>query len=111
MAEPAWVSGWLGPDHKFKHDEEAINWLRSRPDSVKKVMRAFPPSCVVKSDVSLLSADNCYGIVTSYMEDGMVTIRPNPNADIRGVVDPEHLTVVGYWGGVTLEIITSILKG
>ena len=107
--KPEWVSEWIGPNHQFEHDEEAIEWLRSRPDIIKELMLKFPPSCVVKSDIPLHTADNEYGIITSYNEDGKVSIRSYPDADIRGMVDVKHLTVVGYWGGITKEVIKDII--
>ena len=110
MIQPKWVSEWIGPDQKFEHDEETIEWIKSRPDSIKELMLKFPPSCVVKSDIPLHTADNRYGIITSYSEDGDVSIRSHPDANIRGWVKIEHLTVVDYWGGITPEVIRNIIS-
>ena len=109
MIRPRWIDEWTGPDNEFKHDEEAIEWIRSRPECVKELMLKFPPSCVVKSNIPLHTADNQYGIISSYNESGLVSIRACPDADIRGFVDPKHLTVVGYWGGVTSEFIKNLI--
>jgi hypothetical protein len=108
--KPEWIDEWTGPDHKFEHDEDAISWIRSRPDSIKELMLKFPPSCVVKSDIPLHTADDQYGILSSYAENGQVSIRAHPDGGVRGFVDPKHLTVVGYWGGVTSDVIKGIIN-
>ena len=103
---PSWVDTWL--QEKQDIDQEDIKWLRSLSNNIKELMIKFPPSYVVKSNIPLHTADNGYGIVSSYSEDGMLTIRANPDADIRGFVDPKHLTVVGYWNNMTPERIKTI---
>jgi hypothetical protein len=106
---PDWVEEWLGPAHKFENGEEAINWIRSRPDCVKDLMVKFPPSCVVWSDVPLHSADHQYGIIASYSENGQVSIT-YPDANVRGFVDPQYLRVIEYWGGITPDLIRQLIS-
>jgi hypothetical protein len=49
--------------------------------------------------------------VTSYYDDGALSVRQSPGADTRAVCDPEWLEVVGYWNGITPERVREILAG
>ena len=104
---PIWVSDWLNETGEL--DSSGIDWMRSRPESIKELMLRFPPSCVVCHARGLLTADEGYAIITSYSEDGLVSVRPSPDASVRGQVDPEELEVVGYWHGLTPERVAEIL--
>lgn len=106
LVDESWVPEWKAGE--WEPDAESLAWLRSRPESVKKLMMRFPPSCLVQANRGLgCPAPATTGIVSSYIEpddehpDGMLSVRQNPDHDHRAECRPEWLTVVGYWRGLT----------
>ncbi len=96
--------------------DETIEWVRSRPDSVKALMRRFPPSCLVTANrVLRIPAQGLVGIVHSYMEPtkemprGGIAVRQTPDATMRAVCDPDWLEVVGYHKGLDKAWIANVL--
>ena len=111
----SWQTAWQ--EGNLELDAESIEWIRSRPDCIKKVMLKFPPSCIVRSDLDLLCpALGCDGIVSSYFEpdsehpDGMLSVRSFPDAEFKAQCRPEWLKVVGYYKGLTPERIKEVLS-
>lgn len=99
-------------------DPEAIAWLRSRPDSIKALMRQFPPACqvVFTEDAPLCDTHNParhhVWTVLSYCEDGDIGIGASfAQMDERRHVKPEHIVVCFYQEGQTKEWINAILDG
>jgi hypothetical protein len=113
----AWLEEWTRP-LPWERDEESLIWLRSRPECVKKLILRFPPSCVVKGTIPMhCPAPGGHGIICSYFEpsatckDGSVTVRPGPDAEMRYECRPENLVVVGYWRGLTPEVVAVLMGG
>lgn len=100
---PEWFDEWTEARRAIAQD--GIDWMRSRPESVKATMRRFPPSCVV------LTSHGCFGILASVFENGDVSIRPSPATLSRFRAKAEGLKVVGYWNGLTPERVAKILDG
>lgn len=106
----------------LKADEvprEVKDWMRVRPESVKTVMRIFPPLCQVKAregERFLVPAPDVTGTVKGYREDGRILVvaplrawdlieaerrfgrKPDAAAGdlCGGYVDADALEVVGY---------------
>jgi hypothetical protein len=56
---------------------EMVEWLRSRPEPVQKLMREFPPECKVMARESvelMVPAPGVVGTVTSWFEDGTLGV-------------------------------------
>ena len=107
---PDWFRPWIAGEYNY--DPQDIEWVRSRPDSVKALMLAFPPSCVVRAvDGRKLycPAPGHLGIVTSYIKGGTLTVRDGPDGGVRFECQPDWLEVVGYWSGLTPQIMAEIL--
>ena len=112
---PPWLNSWTqGP---WPYDHESIKWIQSRPASIKRLMLLFPPSCVVTPiQILKIPAPNTLGIVTSYVEPqnpneiGFVTVRQNPDSDLRAECKPNALKVVNYFKGLTPEVVAYILN-
>jgi len=112
----AWAKEWQEGEPDL--DEEAIEWLRAAPDSIKKLMLKFPPSCLVKGTRSLMHpapGETC--IVTSYFEpdadhpEGSVTVRNHPTeSTVKAQCVLSWLEVVGYYKGITPEFIKKLLE-
>ena len=59
-----WTVEWSSG--KLELDKEGKEWIISRPESIKKLMLRFPPSCIVEATSLLLApARGGVAIVTS----------------------------------------------
>ena len=47
LADSPWFHEWVRVARRIPQD--GIDWMRSRPEPVKAVMRVLPPSCVVRA--------------------------------------------------------------
>lgn len=104
-----WVADYL--DNADLPDEEAIAWLRSRPDSVKKTARQFPPACVVEVIEHTCCGKTGRAIVVSYLEDDTLTVMFGPDDSHRHRVHIENLELVQCRPTVTREWVDQILAG
>jgi len=111
-----WLKDWIA-NIPWERDEEAVLWLKSRPESIKRLLLRFPPSCVVSANRNLkCPAPGGFGIVTSLLEpdethsEGMLTVRDGPDGNIRHQCKPEWLIVIGYWHGLTPEVVSYLLE-
>lgn len=97
--------------------QDQLDWMRSRPDSIKELMRRFPPACYVKALVPLSTpAPGIIGQVMTYFEPdethplGLVSVQaPDPffGIDHRAQCRPEWLEVVGYYDNKEFGFIQS----
>ncbi len=93
----------------------AEKWLRSRPDSVKALMRRFPPACQVRAVPTmqlLCPAPGEIVTVVSYNEKGTVgAARRNADGSAGHVHQcrPRWLELVECTNGQTREWVGSIL--
>jgi len=108
-----WANAWQEGTMEF--DKDSIDWIKSRPENIRDLLIRFPPSCIVRATRSLVCpAPGDVGIITSYSEpdekypNGTVSVRASPYACTRAQCDPEWLTVVGYYQGITPEVIKMI---
>lgn len=117
MTKPAWVDEWIAasPDHIT---DEGKEWVRGRPDVIKRVMEKFPPSCVVRytGTVPACVPTGCYGIVSGYLESTvcdavMLAIRLDPDAEVRHAVGTDDVEVIGYYMNLTPEQVKAIIEG
>lgn len=109
------VKNWV--EGEWTSDNESLEWIKSRPEAVKKMMLAFPPSCVVKANINLhCPKPDEFAIVTSFYEpssehpNGLITVRDGGEGEIRHQCEPEWLEVVAYWRGWTPEKMQEVLK-
>lgn len=98
-----------------KETQEVIEWIRSRPDKIKKVMLLLPPGCVVKCKPEhplrhpapghtaqlVCYTEKASGEVIVKVQDGRVL------ADC----DPEWLDVAEYAQGITPEFVRLACEG
>jgi hypothetical protein len=117
MKNDNWQDDWQKGDWRKSDAHLSILWMRERPEIIKKIMRKFPPSCLVLVKPRLdCPTSDMVAIVTSYFEpteeypDGMITVRSSPYGNIRLQCRLDWLTVVGYYKGLTTEVIEEILK-
>lgn len=95
--------------------EEAIEWIRSRPESVKEMMRRFPPSCVVR-----VLVPRCCGVesgdlmvIHGYNEDGKTLVIRHRDGHGDVAVHRASMDSVEYvspWEDLTPELVREILK-
>lgn len=109
-------------DGTWEPEDEALEWLRSRPDNVKELMLAFPPSCIVRSipgESHVVPGLGRFGIVSSYVEpgdespNGQVSVRDLEDAmferpGILGYCDPKKLEVVSFYKTLTPDYLKSV---
>jgi len=103
--DPPWLAEWSKARHPIA--PEGVEWIRSRPDSVKAVMRKIPPSCVVRLPCG------CLGVVASIFEDGGISVRKAPGEAARYRVPQtkmEKIEIFAFWNGITHERIAEILS-
>lgn len=109
MTEVQWVKDWQSED-AIEITPKLIEWMKSRPASVKELMLRFPPHCLVRANRSLVCpALGTIGIVFSYLEDGSMMILQDPDSMLRAQCEADWLEVVGYRKGMTLLDVQSIL--
>lgn len=104
-----------------------VEWARSRPESVQKVMREFPPGCIVRTVdnvILLCPAPGVSGTVVSYFENGRVRVSapasiPHPEHGwgtlepgdlISAEVDPKQLRLTSDVD-LTREMVALALDG
>lgn len=103
-----WVAEWQAGT--FDRNQEALDWMRSRPATVKVLMVQFPPSCLVAATRPLrCPAPGTVGIVRTYFDNGDVSVVQHPTSGVRAKCHPDWLEVVGYWRGLTPELVKEIL--
>lgn len=95
--------------------EKAIEWMVSRPETVKALMRKFPPACTVllRKDSPLCEQhrsrlDETFSVQT-YLESGRIgVVSDSDDTLIR--VDVEHLTEpIAYHNGQDKQWVESVL--
>lgn len=110
MHGQSWVAEWTAAI-PWERDEESVLWLKTRPEFIRVLMLRFPPSCVVRATKALhIPAPGTCGIITSWLENGQVSVRQHPDGDVRAVCDADSLEVVGYWRGLTPAVVASLLS-
>lgn len=116
LVDQSWIEEWQAGAPDLPDD--AVEWLRSRPACIHALMIEFPPSCIVRAKLPLcIPSYGTRGIVTSYSEPsdeyphGLISVRQSPTAGVRGQCDPGALIVVGYWRGVTPDVVRKLLEG
>lgn len=112
----AWIREWQ--EGEIAYDDATLEWLRSRPSSVMKLMLRFPPSCLVAPRKPLrCPAPDTFGIVHSYLEpddenpEGSLSVRQHPEAGFRAHCSPSDLLVVGFHRGLTPTRLIHLLSG
>lgn len=95
----------------FEWNEEQVNWLRSRPDSIKKLILQFPPDCKLQGIRELItpSRTTTTAVLRSWMEDGRITVA-DPIQGMAGVCEPSWVKVLAYREGCTPEDVKRILE-
>lgn len=109
-----WYSDWIAPVN-WEPESRVVRWLRTTPESIRKLMIQFPLSCVVSPKYPSPS-DPTVGIVSGYYgptpidPTGKLTVRQNPFCKIRFFYVPEELMIVGYWKNITPEVMSMIFS-
>lgn len=109
-----WIEEWQ--EGELALNADSVAWMRTRPDSVKAIMREFPPSCLVRAKPGkklLIPAPGVIGVVTSYAEVGEeieISVADHPDSDKWARCKPEWLEVVGYYKGLTLDVTKALLE-
>jgi len=102
---PPWYDDWVRGEPK--NDPTAIAWLRSRPSSMRALMRAYPPSAVVRG-----RPDGRYFVVACGYANGVdVGVRPDPHGEVFLVANVVHLELIAYHRGMTPEWLAGIIGG
>lgn len=105
-----WVREWLSGT--WEENEGGLEWLRDRPTEIWKVMKRFPPTCVIqvlRSSCPGIKVGQCC-IVAGYREnEDVLWIQPAPDAEMH-LIPMEDVRVIGYRGGLTPARLTEILS-
>lgn len=111
-----WRAEWeKGP---WEQDDEAIRWLRARPESLRQLVLRFPPSCIVRAIATTglrCPAPGTVGIVRHWREpsadrpEGLIGVLSHPEGRIVHDCRPEWLEVVGYYKGLTPDVLGALL--
>lgn len=98
-----------------KPTEDGLNvhqfaWILSRPESVQKLLLKFPPGCVVRvKETQRIGV--MFGIVAGDSNFPTIKVAWKPGAkDDTPEFTPDELDVVGYWNGVTPDVVMGILE-
>lgn len=116
-AQTAWLDQYSQAEPT---PESTIQWIyhvAAGNKKVQKMMIKFPPSCVVMAKPEhILSCPppGQLGIVVNMGDKELKVVQadvpgtsPKPWA---GMCDPAWLKVVGYWKGLTPDVVKSVLK-
>lgn len=101
---------WSKP---FEMDSDTLEYLRSRPLGIQRLMLQFPPDCRVVANRPL----DCprfweVGMISSYLEaDGGTVTVIVPGRGIRAECKPEWLKVVAYRPGFEPEKLRKVFGG
>ena len=133
---PDWFEAWTKEPESEPLSVNGLAWILTRPPAVQQLVRKFPPQCVVRVYAAcgtctamkpllggtLASCAECngrgrvvdrVGIVHSIMSGGAepptIKVRTEPGATDGVEEDPADLEVVGYWNGITPEVVDSVL--
>jgi hypothetical protein len=93
IAGQPWVEQYLAAPIDWT-DPELIEWVRSRPESVKKLIRDFPPGCLVKSAPGYehrIPAKGTVGGVIGFLESGNLIVVQGPEARVKVYVPPHEV--------------------
>jgi hypothetical protein len=72
-------------------DDEAKEWIRSRPDHIKQIMMLFPPGCnVIANRPLVIPPPGEIRTVVSYFEDGSIGVY-DEDTNCRAQCQPEWL--------------------
>lgn len=117
MSVPPWYGPWTEPQ-SVEHSAAGVEWMRARPDSVKALMKRFPPKCVVR-----LLAARCCGlrpgmlcVVGGYYEpegehaEGGLRIVDDPDGGTVHIVLPNEAEYVAPHNGMTPEWVEEALR-
>ncbi len=91
--------------------QELIDWMRTQPEPVQRVMEKFPPRCTVRANIKLLCpAPGKTAKVVSYRErdhENDITVCVG-KGDRAIECEMGWLEVVGYESGVTPEMVRTV---
>ena len=114
QADQSWIEAWEAGTPTITPD--ALEWMRSRPPSIRALMVRFPPGCLVRGVGLGLPAPGKVAIVSSYWESEApkrweLGLRPFPTSDFRAMANVLSLTVVGFYQGVSHDVVRRVLGG
>lgn len=114
-----WVAKWTKPAKIPQRSKEWIRSVVSEGCATADLVKEFPPNCLVKAKAwtkHCVPKPGFVGIVINCsssgdgLDDGpMVKVVHAPNGRWAGMCRAEDLEVVGYWSGLTPEVVQEIL--
>jgi hypothetical protein len=98
--------------------QEAINWIRSRPKCLHSVLVQFPPNCLVRANRTLhVPGPGKTARIKVYVEskkkDVIPTVRvvEEPDGEVLAECQTDWLEVVSYWEWSTPDFVKLALEG
>ena len=97
--------------------KEDLDWMRSRPNSIKKLMRKFPPACkvILKNNAPLCDVHehkrNDILQVVSYREEGLIGVAPSyEKLECRHYMKPNEIEITAFVNEQNHQWVKSILN-
>jgi len=110
VIDQSWVSEWVSKVASPQEARTCREWLHSLPPAQHALLQQFPPLCLVQGRRPLeVPYVFTVGIVVGYEPDGTLHVRQTPE-DSSVLVSAEDLKVVGYWRGLSPEVVRKILS-
>ena len=110
LIDQSWISEWK--TGQFALSDEQKERIKMSSEAIKKLMFAFPPLCLVKPKRPLqIPQMGTIGFVLSYSDDdasGTLVVKQSPGAEFSGGCNPGDLEVVGYYKGLTPQIVSTM---
>jgi hypothetical protein len=109
VIDQTWVPEWA---QRFATKAESLTmkkWLKEAPPEWHAILQRLPPMCIVRGTLkNEVPFPYSIGIVTGYLEGDRVLVRQEPSSEDVSVPAGD-LTVVGYWSGLTPDVVRRIL--
>lgn len=106
-----WVTAYeAGAENTEQWINRTNKWLVGLPPDIQKLVRRFPPGCLVVANRSLQHpAMGSIGIVVGYHENDVVTVQSHPGKTGAGQALAGWFKVVGFRGSCNFEHVISLL--
>lgn len=110
IIDQSWIDNWVRSTATPEEAQVCREWLQTIPPEQHGLFLRFPPLCLVRGRRALeVPFVFTVGIVVGY-EGSTLHVRQSPEDPIA-LVPTEDLEVVGYWKGLSPDVVRKLLPG
>lgn len=109
VIDQTWVEAWVNDAATKEEASLCRTWLRNIDPQWFALVVRFPPLAIVKANKPLaVPYPFTVGYISGYTSTGRLTIHQCPDS-LPAEVDEKDLTVVGYWKGLSPQVVQQLL--